>query len=250
VTTPASRRVRAGVTALTVLAPLAAAFGLLLAFGTLLSTLNVTVGPAQISGYSWALGVGLLPALGLVVVAITGRGFSSTRRYVAGFFGVLCAAAGLYFTAPLLVDAVVTTTENDRLRELPVGAEEEKYSVSDLRRLSDEFLADSTSTLDRAHPVRPTGALAEPCALGNLDDGTLLRTLGDQQFWTFDTETAALDAVAKRWELAGLDVSRAGGGLAAHGDDADWLGAAEVRWDDSAVDYNLVISFETICVLD
>jgi hypothetical protein len=227
VTTPASRRVRAGVTALTVLAPLAAAFGLLLAFGTLLSTLNVTVGPAQISGYSWALGVGLLPALGLVVVAITGRGFSSTRRYVAGFFGVLCAAAGLYFSA-----------------------EEEKYSVSDLRRLSDEFLADSTSPLDRAHPVRPTGALAEPCALGNLDDGTLLRTLGDQQFWTFDTETAALDAVAKRWELAGLDVSRAGGGLAAHGDDADWLGAAEARWDDSAVDYNLVISFETICVLD
>ena len=243
---PASSRSRAGVTTLTVFAPAAAVFGLLATIATLLSTINTTVGPGQVAGYSCALALELLPALALLAIAITGRRFSGTRRYAAGVFGVVCVAAGLYYTAPLLVDAIVTTSEIERLRQLPVAVDEKEYSVSDLRGLSQEFLADSTSTLDRPHPVRPVGGFDEPCQLGNLDDGTLLRSAGGDLFWTFDSREAAIAAIVERWEAKGFEVSVDGDTASLH--DEGWLRRAEVRWVPAGVDYNLSIDYETICV--
>jgi hypothetical protein len=245
---PASSRSRAGVTTLMVFAPAAAVFGLLATIATLLSTINTTAGPYQVAGYSCALALELVPALALLAIAITGRRFSSTRRYAAGVFGVVCVAAGLYYTAPLLVDAIATTAQNERLRQLPVAADEKEYSVSDLRGLSHDFLADSTSTLDRPHPVRPVGGFDEPCQLGNLDDGTLLRSAGGDLFWTFDTREAAIAAIVERWEAKGFEVSVEGGTASLH--DEGWLRRAEARWVPAGVDYNLSIDYETVCVAE
>jgi len=247
-TAPVSSRSRAGVTTLMVFAPGATVFGLLVTVGTLLSTINVTVGPDQVAGYFLALALELLPALALLAIAIGGRRFSVARRYAAGVFGVVCAAAGLYFTGPLLVDAVATTVQNERLRELPVTEDEENYSVSDLRRLSEQFLADSTSTLDRPHSVRAVGGFDEPCQLGNLDDGTLLASAGGDLFWTFDSREAALAAIAQRWEAAGYDVGLRGDTVTVK--DEGWLKTAEARWVTDGVDYNLSIDYTTICVAD
>jgi hypothetical protein len=245
---PASRRSRAGGTLLTVFAPLATMFGLLLTFATMLSSLNVSVGPDQVAGYAWALGFELIPALGLIAIAAAGRRFSGVRRYVAGLFGALCVAAGLSFTGPMFVSAVTATVHNDQLRQQPVAPAATQYSVADLRALSTAFLADSTSTLDRSHPVVPTTPQTMPCTLGNLDEGTTLSPLGPQQYWTFDNEEAALAAVAARWETAGYDVAVDDHCLGIRGNDDDWLASAEARWIDSAVDYNLEISYETICL--
>lgn len=248
--TPVSSGARAGVTTLMVFAPFAMICGLAVSFLTLLSTLNVDVGPDQVAGYSGALALGALPALGLIVIAIAGRRLSVVRRTTAALFGVLCAAVSFSYTAPMLVDAVQHTVESERLRTLPVTAAEQKYSVADLRELSTRFLADSTAVLDRPHPVVPTDDLAQPCKLGNLQDGTKLVPLSGKRFWTFDSKEAALAAIAGQWQTSGYEVVAEGDALLVESGGGDWLESAEAHWVPDAVDYNLVINYESICVAE
>ena len=188
--------------------------------------------------------------MGLIVIAIAGRRLSAARRTTAAVFGVLCAAASFGYTAPMLVDAVQHTVESERLRTLPVTSAEQKYSLTDLRELSTQFLADSTAVLDRPHPVVPTDDLAQPCKLGNLDDGTKLVPLSGKQFWTFDSRDAALAAIAAQWQTSGYEVVAEGDALLVEGGAGDWLESAEAQWVPDAVDYNLVIDYESICVAD
>lgn len=244
---PASSRSRAGVTSLMVLAPMAAIVGVGVSIVTLLSSLNVLVGVGQVVGYAVAAAFELVPAIALVVIAIAGRRFSVQRRIAAGVFGVLCAAAGLYFTAPLLVGSVHDSVVNARAREQPLTTLEKKYTVSELRSLSADFLARSMSTLDRPHSVRAVGGYTESCLLGNLEGGTLLGSLSGELFFTFDERDAALEAVAESWESMGFEVTVSDGGITTTG--GGWLDSAEARWDSSAVDYNLTIAYSSVCVV-
>ena len=248
-TDPGTTKKRPGMTALTLAVVIALPVALLVTFLTYLSTAfsGAPDSAAQAVQYGFALAIVAVPSVALIVwAAVTPT--TTSRRVVAVGIGGVCTVIAIAASGLPMVSAIQQSLETERLRALPVSAAESRYSPEEVRQLAAEFVAESTSTLDRPHAVRPEGSLSNDCQLGNLDKGTLLASLGGDLFFTFDSREDALAAIADEWQAMGLEVEPGGDVVRAAG--GDWLESAEAQRVPDAVDYNLVIDYESICVAD
>lgn len=178
-----------------------------------------------------------------------GRGPSISGAVI----GLTCLALGLFFIGPFLFRATSGEIRSAIARSQPPTAAETAYTPEELEAAAEEFVADAAALVGATAVSRPgLATFGDSCRISNLDPGMSFRSTG-YLFSTAVGEEDILSTLAATWEAAGYTtesyrrgpdierpVVRAVGGIMTTAD-ATIVGAD---------DYNLVITFETVCVVE
>ena len=197
-----------------------------------------------------------VPSIWLLILAIrpVTRANGSRGPSASGIvIGAVCLALGLLFIGPPLLLASTGEIRDAIMRTQQPTAAETAYTPAELAAAADSFVADAAAEVGATAYSRPGLTTdEESCRVSNLDPGVSYRSTG-YLFTTSADEEDILSTLAATWESDGYTTEsyprgpdierpfvRAVGGIMTTAE-ATIVGAD---------DYNLVISFETVCVVE